>query len=138
MNLVTFRNNSPAHVWESFFDSFPFSTLKEDAVLVPRVNIVDQGKVLNVSVELPGVPKEAIKVEVDEKVLTITAERKTESENKNDNVYVREFGQASYKRNFRLSDSLDASQIVARYENGVLELDISKKPQNEPKSIYIT
>lgn len=137
MNLVTYRNSNPASLWESVFESFPWSNFSEEASIVPRANIVDRGKSIAVSVELPGVKKENIKVEAKDNVLTVSATRKQESENKDDNVYVCEFSHGTYRRSFRLSETLDSSGVSAKYENGILELEIAKKPQAEPTQVVI-
>ncbi|HYC86890.1 MAG TPA: Hsp20/alpha crystallin family protein, partial [Chryseosolibacter sp.] len=72
-------------------------------------------------------------ISVDAGVLTISAERKEESDKKEDNYQRKEFTCSSFSRSFNLPENCSEEDIQARFEDGVLKLSISKKPQPEPK-----
>jgi HSP20 family protein len=81
-----------------------------------------------VHAELPGVPKEAINVEIEGNEVTISAESRRETQKKEGEKWLRterSFGKAA--RRFALPQELDESRAVARFENGVLLLTLPKK-----------
>lgn len=84
--------------------------------------------------DLPGFEKENIKLGVDNDILTISAERHSEHEDKNKaGSYIRcERSYGSYSRSFDVS-AIDSEKITAKYENGVLTLDMPKKEELIPK-----
>ena len=101
-----------------------------------RVDIEDAGNELILSAELPGFEKEDISIDLDNDRLTISAERRMESKEKN---YLRcERSYSSYRRSFGL-DGIDAEKIEAAYRNGVLQLTLPKltPAKNEPRRIEI-
>lgn len=104
----------------------------------PRVDIIDDKNVLIFQAEVPGVAKENIKVSVsDDYVLTIKGEKKFDKENiKTCCKSERQFGQ--FTRSFQLPDLLDTDKIEAKYESGVLSLNIPKLEPVKPKEKDIT
>jgi HSP20 family protein len=89
-----------------------------------------------VKVEVPGVDEKDLRVTFEDGLLTITGER--QFERKDDRNYHRiERAYGSFTRSFTLPRSVDASQIVANYRNGVLEVEIPKKEESRPKQINI-
>jgi HSP20 family protein len=86
-------------------------------------------------VDLPGVEKGNVKIEVDETdTLVIRAKN---SINEPDNVLVRQFGIGNYYRAFQLSDDFDKEKVQATLENGHLEVRIPKREEAKPKKIEI-
>lgn len=98
-----------------------------------KTDIRDAGDKYVMESELPGFEKEDISLDINGDYLIISAERKFESEQKDDNnKYIRRerrFG--SYKRSFDISD-VDAEAITAQYKNGILSLELPKKKPAEP------
>ena len=96
------------------------------------------GKYL-VNAEIPGVSKDDIHVTVEGNRVSISAEAKQEKEAKEGERLIcceRSYGMAS--RSFSLADEVDQSQIQAKYDNGVLELTLPKKPGATRKEIPIS
>lgn len=93
-----------------------------------RTDIKDTGDKFVMESELPGFEKEDITLDINGGYLVISAEHKTESENKDeDGKYIRRertFG--SYKRSFDLTD-IDTEGMSAEYKNGILKIDLPKK-----------
>ena len=77
--------------------------------------------------ELPGIPKDAIKVEVDDNVLTISAERKEDKKDASHKKHLSEFRYGLYQRTFQLPSAVDAERVQAGFENGVLHVSVPKK-----------
>lgn len=97
---------------------------------VPAVNIKDNDKNFEVEVAAPGMDKKDFKVSVENDVLTISAEKKEEKNEKNKNYSRKEFSYESFERKFTLpQDVVEASKIEAKYENGILKINIPKKEE---------
>ncbi|SHJ26248.1 Hsp20/alpha crystallin family protein [Pseudozobellia thermophila] len=100
---------------------------------VPAVNIKDNEKEFELELAVPGRKKDDFNIEVDNDVLTISAETKHEDEVKEDNYTRREFGFTSFKRSFTLPDTVDVDKIGAKYEDGLLKFVLPKKEEALPK-----
>ena len=100
-----------------------------------RTDIRDEGDKLVLEAELPGFNKEDINIDITDDLLTLPAEHKAETEDKDKNgKYIRrERRYGSYKRSFDLS-GIDAEKVTAAYKSGILTLDLPKKQQEQPKS----
>ena len=133
MTLTTCKRN-PATLWDGFFNDFYTFDNRE---LSPRAKVTDKEKSISVDLELPGVKKEDIKVEVHDGVLTISAEKQGEKKEESKNVYFNEISYGAYKRSFRLSSDVLPDKVEAAYENGILKLELTKKEKALPKQITI-
>lgn len=90
-----------------------------------------------ISAELPGVKKDDLTVECADGVLSIRGEKKSEREDKKERGRVLERTYGSFSRALRLPDDADPEKIKATFENGVLQLRVSKRPEAKPKTIAI-
>ena len=103
----------------------------KETIWAPAVNEKEDEKAYYVEVDLPGVKKEDINVEVKDNVLTISGERKFKKEEK-DKGYIRTesfFGK--FERRFTLPSDADAEKIDAKVEDGVLHITIPKIEEKE-------
>lgn len=98
---------------------------------IPAVNIQETDEDFLVEVAAPGKAKEDFNIELDNDVLTISAEEKQEKETseKSGKFTRREFSYSTFKRAFSLPDSVDSGKISASYNNGVLEIAIPKREE---------
>lgn len=91
-----------------------------------------------VKADIPGVPKEAIKVNVDNNVLTVSVQQESKTEDEKEEKGVRyhrsERSSSFMRRSIRMPETADLQAIKAKYENGVLNLDIPKHKVDKPKS----
>ena len=103
---------------------------------VPAVNIKETAENYEVEVAAPGMTKKDFKVELDGNSLTISSEKSTEKEEKEDERYSRkEFSYQSFQRTFTLQkEVMDIDKIQAKYENGLLHLLIPKKEEAKQKA----
>jgi HSP20 family protein len=101
------------------------------------VDISDGEEAIYLSVEVPGIDKDQLKIEVNKRVLTLSGEKQAEKEDKDAGIYRSERVYGAFKRSFTLPDEVDAENIVARTENGVLRITLPKKPEAKPKLISI-
>ncbi|MDO8251266.1 MAG: Hsp20/alpha crystallin family protein [Rhodoferax sp.] len=105
-----------------------------------RVDVVEKDAGFTVRADLPGVKKEDINVRIDGNLVQIDAETKSEKELKEDGGKVlrceRYYGAVS--RAFTLTQDVDEAKAVAKYENGVLTLELPKKTTSSAKRLAIS
>lgn len=103
----------------------------------PVVDISEDSKAVYVYAELPGIDKNELKVSVNEEnILSIKGEKKL---NKAENLtfHRNEIIKGKFERKFILPDNLNTEAILAKYENGLLELTINKIEPPKPKEIEV-
>ena len=135
--LTPFVRRNHAAVYDPFrmFDEMEKRFFKEGGIGEFKTDIRDTGEAYELEADLPGVKKEDIKVELDGNYLTVSAERNTESseKDKKGNYIRRERTWGSYSRSFDVSD-INTAQIKAGYQNGVLTLNLPKRTETTPSS----
>jgi len=107
---------------------------------IPPLDVVDLGDKYELTVEMPGVPKENIDIKVTPNVVEISAENKIEAEEKRKNWLRRERSSMNFYRNFMLPEELRTDSADAELKDGVLTLSLPKiepKPHPKPKKINI-
>ena len=114
----------------------------EEAALnafVPAVNSREDDKAYYVEVDLPGIKKEDIDINVEDNVLTISGERKVKEETKEEDYYKVESRYGKFSRSFTLPEKVDVDNIHAESKDGVLEVVIPKieEKENKPKKIEV-
>ncbi len=129
---------------DDMFNQFmmrPLSLLREGVEMEPQIRMdvkESDGKYL-VNAEIPGVNKDDIHVTVDGNRVSISAEVKQEKDVKEGERVIRSersYGRAS--RSFTLADEVEQDKIQAKYNNGVLELTLPKKPGAGRREISIS
>jgi HSP20 family protein len=102
---------------------------------LPAVNVKETADTFEVEMAAPGMKKEDFKVELNNNVLTISSEKRDEREEKENEKYTRkEFSYQSFQRSFTLAkEAVDADNIQAKYDNGVLRLTIPKREEVKQK-----
>ena len=98
-------------------------------VMVPELDVHDNGKQLTIEVDLPGVNEKDVSVTVTNGMLLIKGEKKSQFEEKKENYYLSERSYGSFERSLRLPETVDEDKIDARFDKGVLKLVIAKKPE---------
>ena len=98
---------------------------------IPAVNIQETEDMFKVEVAAPGKTREDFNIELDNDVLTISAEEKKENETteKNGKFTRKEFSYSNFKRAFSLPETVNSEEISASYENGVLMINPPKKEE---------
>ena len=129
--------NSFDRVFSDLWPSMTAGAESQPEGFVPRVDIRDQEDAIILSAELPGVAKENIKVEIDNRVLSIIGEKLMEVETSENGFYRSERSFGEFKRSFTLPDVVEGEKIEAAYDNGVLRLTLPKKPEAKPRLIDV-
>lgn len=125
--------------FDDFFPRVPVA--KELNEWRPRADIQETKDNYQIHAELPGVSKENLKVTVNENVLTLQGERKSEvdEQDKDKKVHRRERMYGSFMRTFVLPEEIDPNQIKANFKDGVLQISVPKtqKPEKQPIEVKI-
>eukprot|EP01029_Cantina_marsupialis_P014401 TRINITY_DN3180_c0_g1_i6.p1 TRINITY_DN3180_c0_g1~~TRINITY_DN3180_c0_g1_i6.p1 ORF type:complete len:385 (-),score=103.93 TRINITY_DN3180_c0_g1_i6:322-1476(-) len=100
---------------------------------VPVVNTRESENSYHIDVDLPGIKKEDISVDVDKNVLTISGERKTREEVKEEDYYKVETSFGKFSRSFTIPENTDIENINAKSNDGVLEIEIPKVEATKTK-----
>lgn len=105
----------------------------------PSVNTREGEYAYHIEVDLPGVKKDDINVDIKDDILTISGERKTKKEVKEKEYYKMESSYGKFQRSFTLPDNTDIENIEANSKDGVLEVVIPKmeRSKKETKKIKI-
>lgn len=119
----------------------PFSLMREGMEMEPQIkmDVKEADGQYTIKAEIPGVSKDDIHVTIEGNRVSISAEVKKEKEEKEGEWVIRSersYGMAS--RSFSLADEVDQSRVQAKYDNGVLELTLPKKPGAARKQITIS
>ena len=122
-----------------FGDAFANSgnVASEASAWTPAVDVQEEPERFTVHADLPGVEAKDIHVTADKGVLTIKGERRAEKKSSTDGFERVERASGTFLRRFTLPESVDAEAIKATHVNGVLELSIPKRPQEQPRRISV-
>ena len=113
----------------AFFDREPFRFRGD---FLPSLDVTSDDKAYVMKVELPGVAPEAVKLEVNDGVLTISGEKKEETKDEQTKE-VRECSYGSFTRSMTLPEDADAEHITATSKNGILTVSIPRKAPDQSR-----
>lgn len=144
-NLVATKNGSVAKsnsngltfpMWSSWIDELfnrelpsVFTSNFNTGLTLPKVNIRETKDSYYVDMAVPGLQKSDFMVDLDNQVLSITAETNENNLDNEDNHIRREFGYASFKRSFSLPETVNEDKIKAEYRDGILSIHLPKKEE---------
>jgi HSP20 family protein len=103
----------------------------------PLVDISEDEKEYLVKAELPEIKKEDVKLIVQDNVLSISGERKSEKEETGKKYHRIERSYGSFLRSFTLPEDSDGSKVAAEYKDGLLMIHVPKSEKAKPKSIEV-
>ena len=130
-----YRHNFFPGLMDDFFA--PLATDNEPQKnFIPFVDIYEKDDVIFFEAELPGFKKEDLKVDVVGKIITLSGERKVE-EKDGENRYRNERRYGRFERSFQLSFEADSNSVKAKYEDGILTLEVPKPAEQQVKQIQI-
>jgi len=124
---------------DRMFDDF-FAPQYPQEMMSPACDIEETKDHYLVSFDLPGVPKDNLKIELKDDQLIVSGERQEEHREEGKNRISSERYYGSFQRSFTLPSSVDANEVEARYQDGVLRIAVPKAPESEaakPKQIQI-
>jgi HSP20 family protein len=103
----------------------------------PVVDMYDEEDRIVIKAELPGMEKKDIAVDVKDRVLTISGERKLDKEVEEENYYRRERTYGKFQRAFSLPADVDSDKIKADFKDGLLKIEVPKPEKQKPKQITV-
>lgn len=116
-------------------------TTGEENITVPEwaplVDVIEDEKEYLIKVELPEVHKEDVKVTVENGTLTISGERKTETQEKNRKFHRLERSYGRFERTFSIPDDAESDGVKAEFKDGVLRVRLAKSEKARPKQIEV-
>ncbi len=131
---MTFVKNTPVHfgnLFDELFNQIPANWGKDVQNTFSSVpaNIHETKEGYHVELSAPGRNKEDFKVNLENGLLTISFEKKEETENTDYKTIRKEFTHRSFKRSFSLDEKINTAGIQAKYENGILKVYLPKKEE---------
>ena len=122
-------------LWRGFGSVPGYGEVNEDWNIA--IDVIRKPEEVEVKASVPGIKPEDIDVTVEDNVLTIKAEKKTESEHRDATYLVKEMSSGSYYRALRLPETVDTTKINCEYENGVLTIILPKAEEKKKKQIKV-
>ncbi len=136
MTLVKYNQNKyrPA-TFSNFFDRFFNDEVfgKEMSTFSPKVDIAETEKEFEIHFELPGMKKDDINIDIKDDRLTVSGERKMESEKTEKNFHSVESYYGTFSRSFYLPDNVNVEKVDASYKDGILNVILPKDAKKENK-----
>src|SRR5438132_8384600 len=121
---------------ESYSPEVPVEALTTTS-FPPPVDIYEDEHNITLKIEVPSIEEKDIEDRIENNTLTVHGERKIEKEEKEENFRRVERQYGSFTRSFTLPSSVDAGQITADYDKGVLKMKLAKKAEAKPKQIKV-
>ena len=104
---------------------------------VPPVDVLEEKDHIRIVLELPGVKPEDVNISLEQNVLTISGTKQQQAEERTERVHRYERTYGAFERSFTLPASVDAQNIKASYENGVLTVTLPKTEKAKPRQIPV-
>ena len=119
--------------FSSFFDTMMFAPqpFEMPEFAGPKMDVADLKDKIEVKVELPGQDKDAVTLTCENGILTLSGNRKQETEETSKDYYLKEISSGSFSRSIRLPKNIDESKIEAEFKNGVLTVIIPKTDEKK-------
>lgn len=153
-NLVRRENREPArqetndYRWDPFrvMDAFlrwdPFrgesnNLLSRGGEFTPRFDVKENKHAYVLHADLPGVKDENVDLSLNGNLLTVSGKREDEHREEGDQYYSVERSYGTFSRSFALPDGIDSGAITADLKNGVLTVQIPKRPESQPRKIAL-
>ena len=105
---------------------------------IPAMDLVEEGEHYVLRADLPGVREDEVKVELEDDVLTISGERKSEREERKEGLYRLERASGAFSRSLTLPEGVDPDSIQAHFDKGVLEVRVPKPEERKPRRVAIS
>jgi HSP20 family protein len=122
----------------SVFDELFDAPVRTARTFTPRVDVRELEKEFVLRAELPGLSKDDVKLAIENRVLTISGEKKYERKEADHNVHIQETAYGEFSRSFNLGDGIDETKIKADYKDGILTVTLPKSEKAVARQIEIS
>ena len=103
----------------------------------PKVDVTDHPDKIVIEAEIPGLTKEDVSVDLEQRVLTISGGKRDTVVDENARYIRKELKRSSFKRSFKLGDNMKVKNIEADFNNGLLNITVPKREKDEPRKVKI-
>jgi HSP20 family protein len=104
---------------------------------MPAMDLIETGEHFVLRADLPGLSEEDVNIEVEDRVLTVSGERKAEQNESGEGYHRVERAFGAFSRSLTLPEGVDAEAVSASFDRGVLEVRIPKPEQRKPRKVSI-
>jgi len=137
MSLVKYNKHGLRN-FDNFFDTFFNNNLtdvigSDNNLTQPSVNVIETDDDFRIEVAAPGLAKKDFDINIEEKVLTVSAKTKEAKNNTAEKYTRREFSYSAFKRLFNLPEMVNEEAIAATYDSGILTLNLPKREEAKPQ-----
>lgn len=138
MNLNPWNDiREVAELFDRLFETAPARSLPASDTLQLPVDVYErEGKVF-VRAAVPGVAPQDLDVTIEDGVLTIRGETKTETSTEDTKVYRREYRYGAFSRSIRLPENVDAASVDAQFSNGLVTISIPRVEPEKPQALKV-
>ena len=134
MNIVRWNNLNTGlpmmNQLDDLFDSMIYKTLERNQNWTPEVSVFENDKLYTVMLDIPGVEKKDVNIEVEGSSLIVSGKRE-ESNEKDMSIYYSQTRYGNFSRTFNLPEEINVEKIGAKYKNGTLILTLPKMKKNK-------
>lgn len=130
--LISRRGLGP-FTWSNFIEDDVLPSLFSGNTTVPAVNIKEDEKKFVLDFAVPGIDKKDLNIEIQDELLTVSSERKSENEESHDGFKRKEFSYASFCRSFYIPENVNREKIQANYKDGILSVELPKQETEKAK-----
>lgn len=127
------EKSETSNLWPSLYDPFRSLGTRLADWLNPATEASSNDAAYDISMELPGVSDDDIELTVEEGVVTVRGEKKTQQEKKGDTWYFSERQYGAFRRSFRLPEDADGDKASAKMVDGVLHVTVPKRSTEATK-----
>jgi HSP20 family protein len=131
--------NEMNRLFNTLFDS-PAQGTREGAPVrrwIPAMDLVETGDSYVLRADLPGLSEGDVNIELEDNVLTISGERKSEHADRDEGYYRIERASGAFARSLTLPEHVNPDSVQARFDRGVLEVRIPRPEQRKPRKVAI-
>jgi HSP20 family protein len=130
--------NEMNRLFNSFFDTPTTANGTTFRRWIPAMDLVETDGAFVLKADLPGLSESDVNIEVEDNVLTISGERKSEQQDRKAGYYRVERSYGSFRRSLTLPEGVEADSVKATFANGVLEVTVPKPVHQAPRKVQIT
>ena len=134
--LMSYTRPTELFDWNRLLDNF-FDDVPVWNTRTPAVDVKEEETRYLMEVELPGLTEKDIELKVEDNILTLSSKKEESKEEKKNGYLLRERRSAEFCRTFVLPQDADRAELKAEFKNGLLVVDIPKKPEAQPRKIDV-
>ncbi|MCX7026495.1 MAG: Hsp20/alpha crystallin family protein [Spirochaetes bacterium] len=136
MNALSYYGTSPFDLIDRIFSD---DRTMEEGYRMPAIDVLEKKDSYVIEAELPGLNEKDIKLEIKERVLSLSTEKMSKKDGQDDNgTWIRrERSDLRFSRTFTLPEDTDVDKIEAKFRDGLLSIELPRKPESAPKVLTV-